>query len=58
MSKNKSPGFDGLTVEFYQAFWNILAPILTEVVEEIKISKKLTKNMQKGIITLVYKKGR
>lgn len=57
MSKNKSPGFDGLTVEFYKKFWNLLGPLFAEVVEEIEISKQLTKSMQKGIISLIYKKG-
>ena len=28
MSKNKSPGPDGLSVEFYSKFWNLLGPFL------------------------------
>ncbi|CAM5157754.1 unnamed protein product [Eretmochelys imbricata] len=28
---NKSPGMDGLTVEFYRAFWDILGPDLATV---------------------------
>lgn len=56
MTKNKSPGFDGLTVEFYQHFWDILGSLLTEVVHEIKQSKELTPTMKRGVISLIYKK--
>ncbi|CAM2103895.1 unnamed protein product [Caretta caretta] len=31
MPTNKSPGRDGLTVEFYRAFWDILGPDLATV---------------------------
>ena len=31
MEPNKSPGIDGLTVNFYQHFWDILVPELTAV---------------------------
>ncbi|CAM5153842.1 unnamed protein product [Eretmochelys imbricata] len=31
MSTNKSPGMDGLTVEFYRAFWDILGPDIATV---------------------------
>ncbi|CAM2114731.1 unnamed protein product [Caretta caretta] len=31
MPTNKSPGMDGLTVEFYRMFWDILGPDLVTV---------------------------
>ncbi|CAM2113357.1 unnamed protein product [Caretta caretta] len=31
MPTNKSPGMDGLTVEFYRAFWDVLGPDLVTV---------------------------
>ncbi|CAM2106943.1 unnamed protein product [Caretta caretta] len=31
MPTNKSPGMDGLTVEFYRAFWDIFGPDLATV---------------------------
>ncbi|CAM2117181.1 unnamed protein product [Caretta caretta] len=31
MPTNKSPGMDGLTVEFYRVFWDVLGPDLVTV---------------------------
>ena len=29
--KNKSPGNDGLTAEFYKAFWHVLGDLVVEI---------------------------
>ncbi len=50
MSKNKSPGPDGLTVEFYCYFWNTIRPILVE-------DRVLCESMKTSNTRLVYKKG-
>lgn len=55
MSANKSPGPDGLTVEFYKKFWPQLCPILLEIYEEVFKSGILTNSMKRGVITLIYK---
>lgn len=55
MSNNKSPGIDGLTVEFYKYFWNVIGPILNELFCEIHTKEVLTNSMRKGILTPVYK---
>ena len=34
MKLNKSPGLDGMTVEFYRVFWNKLKYILTDVLNK------------------------
>ena len=31
MNRNKTPGSDALTAEFYSTFWNSLGPLLVEV---------------------------
>ena len=41
MKQNKSPGLDGLTVEFYQAFWPLLGNFLIGVYNEIMNSFNL-----------------
>lgn len=56
--KNKSPGLDGLTAEFYLKFWDQLGPTLLGVYEESFISGILPENMRVGVITLLEKKNK
>ena len=56
MNKNKSPGIDGLTVEFFTQFLDILKMSFYKVVKSIKNEKQLSRSMRKGIISLFYKK--
>ena len=57
MSKNKSPGSDGLPAEFYLRFWDVLGTDLTEVLNEAHRSGLLSVSQCSGLITLIYKKG-
>lgn len=34
LSKGRSPGIDGLPLEFYQQFWDLIGPDLYEVILE------------------------
>ncbi|CAM2113272.1 unnamed protein product [Caretta caretta] len=43
MPTNKSPGMDGLTVEFYRVFWDVLSPDLITV---------WAKSLQSGVLPL------
>ena len=56
MNKNKSPGIDGLTVEFYVKVWDILKHLFHKVVIHIKDEEQLSRSMKKGVISLFYKK--
>ena len=56
MKLNKSPGNDGLTVEFYIHFWDILRPLFIKVVNACYEDKELTRTMKRGVISLFYKK--
>lgn len=55
MNKNKSPGLDGLTVEFYQTFWETIGPDILEVFNYCFQSGSLCQSMNSAIIRLIYK---
>lgn len=56
LNKNKSPGSDGLTPEFYLAFWDILEdPFFRSIMFSLE-HDKLSEEQRTGIITLVPKK--
>ena len=57
MESNKSPGFDGLTSNFYKHFWPILGDKLTRVFNYAFHNGLLTVSQRRGIITLLFKKG-
>ena len=56
MKLNKSPGEDGLPVEFYKAFWKQLGSFLVKMYNECFESKELPLSMRKSVITLIHKK--
>ena len=55
MSKEKSPGLDGLTAEFYQTFWLIIKNEFKEVVDECKKTGRLPRSMNMALIRLIFK---
>ncbi|GBG59413.1 hypothetical protein CBR_g38439 [Chara braunii] len=57
MAKGKSPGVDGLSVEFYATNWGVLDPLLVELYNEVLVGGKLGKGMTHGVITVMFKKG-
>ncbi|CAM2106593.1 unnamed protein product [Caretta caretta] len=57
MPTNKSPGMDGLTVEFYRAFWDILGPDLATVWAESLQGGILPLSCRPAARTLLPKKG-
>ena len=58
MSANKSPGNDGLTVEFYRAFWPLISEILLNVYKESITCGELTVSQRQSVITLLEKNGK
>ena len=57
MKLNKSPGSDGLPVEFYQAFWDHLwGPFMNSLNESIRKSQ-LTDTQGHGVLSLFFKSG-
>ncbi|KAI4890805.1 hypothetical protein NFI96_030933, partial [Prochilodus magdalenae] len=57
MNRRKVLGLDGLPVEFYSTFWDVLGPELVEVAEDVHRQGKLTESMRSGALSLLYKKG-
>ncbi|CAM5152110.1 unnamed protein product, partial [Natator depressus] len=54
---NKSPGMDGLTVEFYRLFWDVLGPDLVTVWAESLQSGVLSLSCRRAVLALLPKKG-
>ena len=57
MASNKSPGSDGLPVEFYWTLWDILSDDLVSVLNSSYASGILPSSLRKGLISLSFKKG-
>ena len=57
MKHNKSPGLDGISTEFYQAFWPLLGNLLTEVFNESYEHGHLPDSQRKAVLSLIHKKG-
>lgn len=55
MSKGKSPGIDGISVEFYHHFWNIIGNPLMELFNEYLSKKEMATTVKQGLITLIPK---
>ena len=56
--KNKSPGNDGLSVEFYTAFWDILGELLVDSLNCSYDRGELSNSQKQAIITLLEKKDK
>ena len=57
LKKNKAPGLDGIPVEFYLQFWNIIGSIVQKVYQQAYNQGILPYTMRASIISLIFKKG-
>ena len=55
MNKNKTPGIDGIPVEFYQKF-DFVVDWLYDVFSEIIEAKQMTETMRTAVVKLIFKK--
>lgn len=55
MNKGKSPGIDGLSVEFYPHFWESLPNPLLCLYKECISQGEMTATMKQGFISLIPK---
>ena len=56
MQNNKSPGSDGLTTEFYLAFWDIISHYVVNSFNYAFNTGNLSISQRQGIISLIPKK--
>ena len=55
--RGKTPGIDGIPVDFYSVFWPSLGPVLLQVLQECISTGTLTSSIRKGILVLLPKSG-
>lgn len=53
---NKSPGNDGIPVEFYKKFWSLLSESFTKCVNECFETGEMSSSQKQAVITLIEKK--
>ena len=58
MNNEKTPGPDGLPVEFYKVFWSRLKHMFYDMMLESYDSRKLHPSARKGILNLIPKTGK
>ena len=56
MEGNKTPGTDGLPVEFYKVFWKDVGELLVNSLNYYYASGKLSVTQRRGVIKLIPKK--
>ncbi|KAI3374068.1 hypothetical protein L3Q82_022640, partial [Scortum barcoo] len=57
MQGRRAPGVDGLTVEFFKAFWDIFATDILDVFNESLASGSMPMSCRRAVLTLLPKKG-
>ncbi|KAF7649610.1 hypothetical protein LDENG_00138880 [Lucifuga dentata] len=57
LENGRSPGLDGLPVDFYKSFWPVVGEDLTEVLTDSVERGRLPLSCRRAVITLLPKKG-
>ena len=57
MARRKTPGCDGLPMEFYHTFWSVLGSDLVRVLNSCASAGRLSRSQRRGVISLSFKKG-
>lgn len=54
---NKSPGCDGISAEFYKAFWPNIKTLLLDSLNEAYHTGELSPTQKRSVLSLIYKKN-
>ena len=54
-SRGKSPGPDGITIEFFQGFYDLVKEDLLKVVQESQRARKVLAALNSTLLALIYK---
>ena len=54
----KTPGSDGIPVEFYKIFWSLSGKLMTDSFNEAYLKKEMSTPQKQAVITLIEKKGK
>ena len=57
MKDGKSPGYDGLSVEFYKEYWETIGHLVTASFNEASKYGTLSDSQKTAVLTLIFKKG-
>ena len=57
MKNNKSPGLDGISIEFYKKFWDSIGNVLVDMYNECYERGELVDSQNLSVFSLIYKKG-
>ena len=55
MARNKSPGYDGITAEFYRKYWHKVGQLVINAFNDSYNAGRLTPVQNRGIISLLHK---
>ena len=58
MPNNKTPGNDGLSKEFYKAFWNVGKDVILKSLYYAQTYKEFSTSQREAVIKLLEKKNR
>ena len=57
MSLGKSPGPDGIVIEFYKVFWSIIGAEFTNMINASVQEGRLPPGVTQGMVVLLHKGG-
>ena len=58
MRKNKTPGRDGISIDFYAHFWDIIGMDMYQMISYSYQTNSLAESQKKGVLNLIPKSGK